>query len=61
MLPPADAAGEAPERPTQPQRRGGLSMRTRIIAALVGLLVLLAIAAVAWSAWKDATLNLGGG
>ena len=61
MLPPADAPDEAQGRAAQRQRASGPSMRTRIIAALVGLLVLIAIAAVAWSAWKDATLNLGGG
>tara|TARA_B100001105_G_scaffold58011_1_gene44389 strand:+ start:468 stop:2699 length:2232 start_codon:yes stop_codon:yes gene_type:complete len=61
MLPPADAPDEAQARAAQRQRASGPSMRTRIIAALVGLLVLIAIAAVAWSAWKDATLNLGGG
>lgn len=61
MLPPADPADEPPQRPTQRQRPAGLSLRARIVAALVGLLVLIAIGAVAWSAWKDATLNLGGG
>ena len=55
-------AADAPaERPSARQRPGGLSVRARVIAVLVGLLVLIAIGAVAWSAWKDATLTLGAG
>lgn len=61
MLPPAEATDAPTERASARQRPGGLSVRARVIAVLVGLLVLIAIGAVAWSAWKDATLNLGGG
>ncbi|WP_157039516.1 serine/threonine protein kinase [Aquincola tertiaricarbonis] len=52
--PPADAASPAPAR------AGGWT-RGRMVAAVLAMLVLLVVlGALAWSAWKDATLNLGG-
>ena len=40
--------------------RADAAEEQRIAAVVVAVLVLIAIGAVAWSAWKDATLNLGG-